>query len=125
MRLGAAITTEDSSDGTYIDCTIKLEDMELFVIFTLFGDRYYAYSLNSALAPSELYMDIKSDSLDDLATRDEEIRDTVVKLLEKNIPYYRTPGIFNKHRGYVELPVDGKILRLSQKKNYFNLPETK
>jgi hypothetical protein len=121
--LGAAMTTGDANDGSYIDCAIKRDNLELYVIFTLFNDRYYAYSLNSLLAPSELYMDLHSDAPDGLAARDEEICTTVINLLSGKVAYHKKPSIFNKRRGYVELPVDGTMTRLSQKNNYFKLPE--
>lgn len=123
IECGGAIALEETGDGAYIDCTISKDEIHLYVIFTRFGEKYFAYGLNSDLAPSELYLDLKEDRLDDLELRQEEIFKTIKLLLQKKVIYHKAPSLFNKRRGFVELPVDGKVTKIAQKRNYLNLPE--
>jgi hypothetical protein len=95
----------------------------LYVVLTKFGNTYYAYGLNSDIAPSELYMDLQTDELKVLKKREEEIFKNVTLFLRKEITYHKNPSMFHKSRGYVEMQVDGKRVRVSQKSNLLKLPE--
>lgn len=123
-KYNTTIKLNESDDDAYIDCEISNNDMQLYVIFTRFGDRYYAYSLNSDIAPSELYLDLDSRKPSDLEKREDEIFHTIDLLLGKKIVFHRKPSFFNKQRGYIELTVDGKPLKLMQKGNLLKLPES-
>jgi|GEM_PF-3458104 len=120
---GAKIVFDEASDNTYMDCEITKKDVKLYVIFTNFHGIYYAYGLNSAIAPSELYLDLKTTEPDVLKTREEEIFGNVERLLQKEVTYHENPSFFNKQRGYIELQVDGKVVRLPQKSNVLKLPK--
>ena len=73
--------------------------------------------MNSDIAPSELYLDLKDYSVKDLQDREEEIFDHVGDLLDKKIIYHKSRPSLIKLGGYVELQVDGKKII------YWNYPK--
>ena len=120
----ASINTDYSDNGEYIDCEIVKDNIKIYVILTKFNDDYYAYNFDSDIAPSEFYLDLKSDSPTLVSRREKEIFSNITLLLNKKLRYHKKPSMLNRERGYVELNIDGKTTKIWQKRNLLGLPET-
>lgn len=108
-------------DGSYIDFVIRKDDRDLFVIFPKHGGVYVAYDLTSSGLPREIYPDTPPDYFSD-KQRSTEVIINIESILSKSLQFYKAPGLFNKNKGYITLPIDGRIQKIFQKSNYFNLP---
>lgn len=123
-RINATVTFDGPDDSSYIDSKLSRDGIDVYIILTKFNNRFYAYSLNSNLATSGLYADMQSDKDEHLKARENEIFKNAESILRKEVVYHKTPSLFNRQRGYVELNIDGKPVKLFQKRNLLALPET-
>lgn len=113
----ASLEVDEASDGSYVDCIIDHNDLDLSVTLTRFHDNIYAYSLESTILPRDLYPDeIKQTSITP-EDRSDEIINNVRLLLSRGILFVRSPSIFNKDRGYITISVDGKANKIYYKDN--------
>jgi hypothetical protein len=114
------LSIEAVQDDSYVDCVLQKDDIDLDVIFPRHNGEYYAYGIESTGLPREIYLDDPKDFTE--KDRSNEILETIEKILAKKIKFHEKPGIFNKEKGYIILPIDGKETKIPQKKNYFRLP---
>jgi hypothetical protein len=111
---------EFTSSPKSILITIGNTEPLLYVLVNRVDGDYLASDLSSTYLPRELYSD--TPNAVSPKTRSEEIIQNAISLVLKKITFTTTPSIFSKHRGYIRLPIDGKITKIKQRKNYFNLP---
>lgn len=119
---GATFETINSQDESYLDCSIVKDEIHIYITFTKFRGNFMAYSLNSDIAPSELYMETKDDSLDIRKKRNDNILNNVNLFLSGGLVYVKKPSFFDKERGYIDICVEENKLRIWQKENVWNLP---
>lgn len=123
-EFGLKLEVDEHSDGSYVDVSLVGGVVDLDVIIPRHFGKYYAYDISSTSLPREFYFSPKENNFtpDDEDERSREIIDNVRNLLGKKLQFHHAPGILNKKRGYITLPVDGKPTRLYQKYNAFGLP---
>lgn len=113
----ASLEVDEARDGSYVDCIINHNGLDLSVTLTRFNDNFYAYSLESTILPRDLYPDeIKQASIAP-EDRSEEIINNVRLLLSRSASFTKSPSILNKNRGYITIPVDGESNKIYFKNN--------
>ncbi len=117
---GYKISLTEEADGTYIDCVIENGDVDLAVAIPKHDGEFYAYDIQSTGLPLEVYSDELSEGFSEQA-RSSEILDNVDKILNKKIEFHPKPRVLNGDAGYIVLPIDGKSVKLRQKRNSFGL----
>ena len=72
-----------------------------------------------------LYREIYGDPLDSpeaARIRAQEIIRNLEWIMDKKGVFHPVPSLFNKQRGYIEMPIDGKKIKITQKQNFFHFP---
>lgn len=119
VQYGASIVFEDVPDKSFGNAEIKKEGYDLDVAIVIVKGQEYAYGVTSSSLPRELYSDsIPNERLHD---RNKEILLNVRSILSKQIDFHPKASIFNAKKGYISIPIDGKVYKINQKENAFNL----
>lgn len=80
-----------------------------------------AYDLESSFMPRDIYSDDTENGFT-AQQRSKEILQNLQLLLDRKVTFHADKSLFNKHRGYIELKVDGKARKIYLKDNSFDFP---
>lgn len=122
IKCKAEFNLDVSDSQDYIECSLKKDDIEIYVDIPLHGSTFTAYDMSSNFLPRELYNNEVQNNYTE-AQRSSEILDNIELILNKKLKFYSKPNIFNKLRGYIILPIDGKQQKIFLKNNYYNFPK--
>lgn len=118
QNYGFTVETEIPDDQSYIDIVMQKGNMDLDVIVPKIDGEYFAYGMESTGLPRELY----SADPTDLSSRSREILANAEKLMSGQVYFYAAPSFLNQRKGFINLDIDGKTVRVPQAYNYFKLP---
>lgn len=120
---GVALEERDIEDNGKITEVVLLgvESRSLCVLFITENSKLYADDISSDALPRELYPEPLPKSVT-IEQRNQEILQNIAAILSKDLQFHKQQSLFNAKSGYFLMPIDGKITRIHQKSNFFNLP---